>query len=487
MRAIAKAFARLALSSVAGQAIGFVALAYVARRVPPAGIGAYSYAVAITGYFALAASVGVPLVAVRDLASANERHREVTSESLSFLMTTNSIAYLLLLLLAPLLAPTPTAAAMLRVVGLILLSNAVLTDWFAQARQQFTLLAICRLLGQLVYGAMIVWLAPHGGSGAFVYAWANVTGFFVVAVSLFALQRRTGRFSPRLLSVRKLSRMYARAAGVGVVVGILQVYLAIPILVLGWLSSTTAVATYSVANRLPNAFVGVGYLLGAVLLPKAADSALGARAEIMRNVQRLLEATAVAFIMAIGFMVVNGPTLATAMFGKSYRSSGSVMAILVAAAGLLFADSTLGNTLLAQRQDRVVTRAVGIGGCVSLAVAFPAVSSFSAIGAAASLLCGEVCVFVILLRGFRRAVEALRFSRVRLARAAACAAGAVVLASRVPPLPSPAQLLASGAIFVVAAIAAEATSVVKLVSRIRDGGRAGASRPETELGSNEVV
>src|SRR4051794_9544224 len=104
MRRLGFAFAQLATSSLAGQAIGFAVLALVARRVGPANLGAYGFATSCVTYFLLPLS-GLAVLAVREVAQHRDRARAASGSVVSVLILYLAVVCALVFVLAPFIAP----------------------------------------------------------------------------------------------------------------------------------------------------------------------------------------------------------------------------------------------------------------------------------------------------------------------------------------------------------------------------------------------
>ena len=68
IRGAVRGFAALAGATVAGQIIGFVALAIVARRVGPENLGDYAFAAVFTSYVLVVTDLGLSVYGTREIA-----------------------------------------------------------------------------------------------------------------------------------------------------------------------------------------------------------------------------------------------------------------------------------------------------------------------------------------------------------------------------------------------------------------------------------
>src|SRR4051812_19018029 len=175
-------FLLLGGASIVSQAIGFLVLTFVARRVGPANLGAYGVAVALTAYLQIPVAFGVTMLAIRDVAQDRAGARQVVQEVLAIQGALGLASYLLLLLLTPAIAPTEHARELLPIVGLAIVSNALSLDWTLQGLERFRPLGVLRLGSQLIYAALALPLVTDGFPGTRTYAWLNLLSIALVMI-----------------------------------------------------------------------------------------------------------------------------------------------------------------------------------------------------------------------------------------------------------------------------------------------------------------
>ena len=140
-------FVALGAATLTAQVIGFFVLAVVARRLGPDGLGSFSFAINLAGYFAIPANFGVTALATRDLARDPDRTRPVAGEVLVIQTVLSLVPYALLVLLAPALAADEDSRRLLPIVGLTFLLEAWSLHWVLYARQRYTVAAVAWLAG----------------------------------------------------------------------------------------------------------------------------------------------------------------------------------------------------------------------------------------------------------------------------------------------------------------------------------------------------
>lgn len=413
LRRVAAAFSYLVLATVAGQLIGFVALAIVARRVSAASLGAYNFDLALATYVAIVGNFGVAYLATRDVAQRpTERYR--------ILFDTSLLVTLVLLPLSALFFLgghlwLPDAAER-RVLGAVIVSvviTAVTPDWYLLARQHARTVAVARLAGQVAYGLLVVALIGMGGSALLRYAWFNVLGFAVtgviVAVVVGSAWRRDGidigvTFAQALVNL--LSRM-RRSAPFGYSLIAIQIYSGVAIPLLGVTVGASAVGIYAVASRLPFALVSLATVWISVFFPHGSAVAKHDPTALRGDVGRVLSLTIVVAI-AIGCAApFAARELMPLLFGHAFATATVPFALLSVACALVLVQATTSNVLFAVGEERLFAKLLTLVALIMIAADIPLCLHFGATGAAIAAIGAEVLIVGLTGAAARRALGGL--------------------------------------------------------------------------------
>jgi O-antigen/teichoic acid export membrane protein len=426
LRHVIRGFGGLAASSLISQLIGFIALAYVARRTGASNLGAYTVAFLLATYFNLFCSLGIDYLATRDLAQDRSQVNTVVGETLALQGVLSAVVYGALLLLAPLLAPTREAQQMVPILGLVLFTGTFTVDWALLALGRSDAVALWRLIGQVAYAAFVPVLVVSGRTGAFHYAWLNVLGLAVTSIGLFWALRRAVRMRLRVRSLRVLLLRLRRSIPFGYSLVMTQIYGTVGMLMLGYLDSTHAVGVYSVASKLPWALVGFANIWLNVFFPHTARRLVDDVSGFARDLGHVVNATLViAAAVTVGASLCAG-TLMTAMFGSAFHAAATPFALLAGAGSLVLLQASFSNVLLAGGSQKyfVVAMTVAATSIVALNLIF--IPAFGAVGAAITTVVGEIGLTSMTFVGVRRRVGPVHLDVARLARGSAAVAAMAV-------------------------------------------------------------
>jgi O-antigen/teichoic acid export membrane protein len=438
-----------------GQLLGLIGLAIVSRRVGPSGLGDYGYASSVAAFFGLPLIPGFALLGVRRLATTSPPNRPRIVFELQALAVANAvIALTLLTVAAAVLTPTARAAALLPIVGLTLVVNAVAVEWALQGLQQVRRLGLFRLIGQVAYLAALLAFLLSGGFSVFDYAWANVVGLSVTAsLDVIYVWRAVGRpfglvgtrvFSEPL-AAWKIIRVTLPLAASAVM---LQIYYYSDVVLLGQLDKPSAVGLYTTAGRLPLAMLALATLWVTVFYPHAAHLWERNRMLLLKQVGHFgtLAVLVAAPTIPIAFSI--GPDALGSLFGEAFRAGGITFALLVAFAAVALVNANVGNVMLAAGDDRGFMATVSAAAIVNVGLNFVFIPQWGPAGAAAASVAAEVVALSLAAIRVSRVVGPIEPPPLRrllggvlsLALAGACL---IVLAAT----PWPVRGLVSGAVY----------------------------------------
>jgi O-antigen/teichoic acid export membrane protein len=429
---VVRGFLLLAASRIVTQAIGFVAIAIAARRLGPSNLGAFQFAISIALYFAIPTNVGLTLTGIRDIARDPQRAREIAGEVLSLQAVVATVAFGALFALSPVIATDSRSEALLPIAGLTFVVNAVSLDWVLQGVQRLGRLALARLAGQVVYGALVPIVLVEGFEGSKQLAWLTVLGYAVTAAICTAWVWRV-RGAPRLtFDRRRLRRRFFASATIGIAFVMIQLYTSLDSIMLGYLSGTGDVGQYAVAYKIPLALTVLGGLWVQALYPHAATLFDSDPIELRRQIGRFATlAIAVAIPMGAAATVV-GDDLMPALFGAPYRDAGTPFILLMWATALMMVSVNFGNVLLASGDDRPYAIGVTLGAILNVALNFVLIPKLGTTGAAIDTIAAEALVIAYMFRRFTRVIGRVALDLALIARSAAATALMVGLLVALP-------------------------------------------------------
>jgi O-antigen/teichoic acid export membrane protein len=443
---VVRGFLVLAAARIGTQAIGFVAIAIAARRLGPANLGAFQFAMSVALYFAIPTNVGLTLVGIREVAREPHRAREIAGEVLTLQALVAAGAFGTLLALTPVIAADSRSEALLPIAGLTFVAGAFSLEWLLQGVQRLGRLGLARLAGQAVYGALVPVLVVSGLEGARVLAWLTVLGVLVTAILCSVWAWRNQGAPKPTLNLRRLVRRFVVSAPIGIAFVMIQLYYSVDSIMLGYLRGTADVGQYAVAYKIPLALMALSGLWVQALYPHAAALFDRDRDELRRQVGRFATlAIMVALPLGAGATIV-GDDLMPALFGGAFRAAGTPFVLLMWATALMVVSVNFGNVLLATGDDRPYAIGVTLGAILNVALNFALIPRLGPTGAAIDTIAAEALVIAYMLVRFTRVLGPVSIDGGQIARGAAAAAAMVALLAALPSSLGAVALTAIGAV-----------------------------------------
>jgi O-antigen/teichoic acid export membrane protein len=431
MRQVIRRFAVLGASSLFTQLIAFAALAIAARRVGPSNLGSYTVALAIVAFLSLPLSQGMTMVGVRDVAR-DPRHASVIAGEVLLVQLALAIpCYLLLLVLAPVIAPNHAMQTLLPIVGLFLFS-ATSFEWTLQGLGRMREIAVARMVGQIAYGALVPVLVGTGLSGIRTYAWLMMGGLGVKQVLTVIFLVRAAGWPEVSICPQRLRRRLRASLALSYTSVMMQIYGTIDQIMLGYFSTAFDAGQYAAAYRIPNA---VGTFSGSwlsVVFPHSAVLGQQDRRRLRADVARMLSVVALFAIPLAACTPFVAHGLMVAAFGHEYGPAATALALLIVGTALSIVDSTLMSSLMGLGRDRFYASVLTVTALFNVLVNLVVIPIFGRDGAAVDTIVSELLGFTLVSYGARHMLGGVRPEWRRIGRIVLAVCPAVIALALVP-------------------------------------------------------
>ena len=150
-----KNFSYLTLGEIISKAIGFLVAIYVARVLGPDNFGKLGFAQAFTSYFGLIVNLGLDVYGTREVAKDKSKAKELLSNIVLMKFFLFIFVYALLFLIVSFLPKDTYTKKVILLYGLSLFTSVLAIDWFFQGFENFKIIAIGRIIRNVVYAALV--------------------------------------------------------------------------------------------------------------------------------------------------------------------------------------------------------------------------------------------------------------------------------------------------------------------------------------------
>lgn len=400
----------MAAAQVAGQLIGFAILSLAARRVGPVNMGGWYFSTGIVQIVNATNWLGMSTLGIRQVSQEPASARRVFGEVVGAQLMVSLLVYGVIVVLTPLIfSARPEVVALLPIAALLILVSAITLTWGLIALQAARSVALWGFAGQVVYGALGLFLIGRGLDGARSYAWLNVLGALVAVAGSYAVLARRGLLPRIKFSLRELSTRARASFAFGASIALIEIYTALGTLLLGWLRGSHAVGEYGLALKVPQVLITLTGVWVAALYPHASRLVKTDPARLRNHINAVVVFGALLMLPMVTIAAFTGRDTMVLFFGSAFAGAGKPFAVLVALSAFLFVSLTINNTMLSLGRERTYMRYVAGGAVVSVVVTLLCIPWAGIAGPALGTLSAEVLVGALCLRVVTSTLGPLRF------------------------------------------------------------------------------
>ena len=233
--ALVKRTGILSVGKILQSTMSFFATIYMAHVLGPVDFGIIGFTAAITAYFGLASTLGIPTMATREISKADgdfARQGLIVGDVAYLTAGLALTSYALLWLFTPIFTLTPTVQAILLISGLQVLINSLSPQWASVGIQRTDFNVIANIIGTLIR-VSLVFLLIHGPKNLLdVPAVAAVGTLATVIVEWWLFHKVTPiRWSP---SWSRLWSIFRRSLPLTTASAMMQIYSSVDTIFLGY-------------------------------------------------------------------------------------------------------------------------------------------------------------------------------------------------------------------------------------------------------------
>ena len=376
---------------IAAKLSGFLAFAYLARRLDPEAYGSVEFIVGLTGFFSTMADLGLGTIGVRHAAAAAPDERSLFAAQISVIRFCSAFLCALVMIISVSTASvSPILHGLVLFYATSLLLEAWYQEWLLQSAALMAQVAFAQMLRMSVFCLVIVLLVRDSGD-ALLVGWGEIAA--VAAAAAYSLYVQQHRIAPiRFLASVKTKDLIREAIPVGLSSAVWAASLYAPLLLMGAIVGGSDTGIFASAYRLVTSIGAFTFIYHFNLYAAAARAAAEdhtALVALMRNSFRVVAWVTIGG--ALGLSLAAAPILGI-VFGPEFESAAPVLAIMIWTVPVMFLFWHVRWSLILSKLERHVFFAQ-VSGLVTVGVlGVVLVHSFAGIGAAAAGLAGNLAV-----------------------------------------------------------------------------------------------
>ena len=389
-------FSFLTLGKTVGDLFTFVLFVVLSRKFGQEGIGYYSFAIGITGFFMVMADYGLGSLSIREMSRNRDKVQEYYSRVLTLRLILTVISYLLLLLVASSLSVSEQAWQVIVVVGAYQILYPILEGFgavfIAHEKMHYTgLLEFSAKASSAILSVSVI--MAGGGLVLNLTMLPLVIGVHAL-IAYTIVARKYGR--PKLgISWREMKEMLHEASPYALFLLLYQFSTRIDVVLLGLMLGAAAAGMYNVGYRVIFMLLFLAYFGGLAVFPMASrlfaesEQAPGKLYHESLNVTLLVALPAAAGVWLIA------PGLIELLFGPEFMEAVSVLRLLTVMLFFASLTSVIGTFLTACDRQTERTRCQWTSAWVNAIGNATLIPMFGIMGAAYSTVFSEGLLLIL--------------------------------------------------------------------------------------------
>lgn len=427
--------------------LGFLVTVYLARVLEPSGFGVMNIGLAVLGYLGLAASPGIQILEVRNVAKLAGLDAERVGAVVSFRLTLALLLWSVTIATAHLVIEQELIRNIVILFAASLVPLAFMLDWFFQGKEDFVSVGVAKLVNYVVYGLLVLALV-QGKEGLLMAAAAFGAGNVAGAAMLWVVYRRRFGSVKMQWSLAVWKEIATAGIPLGMAMFLAQSATNLPPLVIGVVVGTGDVGVYSAAMKLVFFLLLIDRLLSALFLPVVSRYFVTRSGEVPLLAEMTVKIIIVASLPIVVIGIILAPTAIILVFGGSYEGAIPVLRILLGFFSFTLLNSVYMGILIGAGREKEYARNAMVGALLLAFLIIVMTAVAGTHGAAFGVAAGEFVILMLMMRASSVSV------RVRLGPALVKPLTAGVVMAVVAYLSNDAGVLANCTLAFVAYVAA---------------------------------
>ncbi len=444
-----------------GTILGLFSVALLTRYLGPPGYGSFTTITGFLQFFGILVDFGLTLTAVQMISEANADAARIMGNIFTF----RFISALIFFGAAPLIVlffPYPPDVKMGVAIGSLAFLGMTMTQVMVgifQKNLRVEQVALAEVAGRAVLLAGIG-LVVYLHAGLMMTIWALVAGNVVQFLITLAAGRRLIpfklAFNPPL--IRDIIR---RSWPIGLSITFNLIYLKGDVVILSLFRGQAEVGLYGAAYKVLDVVTVIPMMFMGLVLPTLVAAWSYDKEIFKRRLQKAFDFSTLLALPLVGGALVLGRDIMTFVASGEFAGSGTILKVLIIAAGAVFFSALYGHTVIAIGKQRRSIWGYGIDAVLSLIAYLIIVPRFGAIGAAWVTVFSEIFIMFYLATLVARTVGVTQSIRTG---AKAFVATVIMMAAlyTLPPLHVMVKVIAGVMVYGIAALLLRAVSVETL-------------------------
>jgi len=384
------------LNTVTSLLFPLITFPYASRIMLADGIGQVNFFQSIIQYITLLTCLGIPMYAIRKIASVRDdtvERNKVATEILLLHASLSIMGYVIVALLAAFVTDIQVDIPLFLILSLTIFFTAIGCEWFYQGIEDFKYITIRGLIVKII--AVILLFALVRTKEDILW-YAGYLVFGTLGGNVFNFIRLRKFISFRKLPWRELHPLVhlKPALHIFVLNLVVSLYVNLNSVMLGFMSDTTSVGLFTAATKLSHVLLSLVSALGTVMLPRLSNLiSTGQKDKFNELAQKSITVVMALTLPLTAGLIMTAKYLIPLFCGNSYEPAILTLQIISPIIIMIGISNVLGIQILyPQRQENKVILCTALGALVNLVLNIWLIPRYAQDGAAVSTLLAETMV-----------------------------------------------------------------------------------------------
>ncbi len=387
MKRLSKNFLSVLGGDALRRLLGFLTIAYLARRLGTADFGLINIGFTVLSYGLMAGAAGLTTYGTREVARG--MRGTLPGNIVGLRLAASSVAFVVIASGVWIFIPDRNTCAIITLFCLSLFPNALLLDWHFQGKERMGIVATGRIASAVVYLVLVVTIVRSPSDVLWV-AVASLAGDVLASGLLLALYRRAeGALRVKFLPGEWRPLLW-RSLPIGAGSALAHMSINLPVIVVGILMTNSDVGIFSAASKLVFFLLMLDRVIGSVVLPVSSRAHATDPGSLPGKLSEAMLWVVVAGLpLSIGGTVL-GHGVLTFIFGDQYASGAAVFQILVWYFLLTVLHTIYSSVLIVLGQEKLFGVIMAMSALLYAASTVVLTFFFGTTGAAAAVVASEL-------------------------------------------------------------------------------------------------
>jgi O-antigen/teichoic acid export membrane protein len=396
-RRIFQNFGFLTIGKILGDVFTFAFFVALSRTFGKEGIGLYSFAMALTGFFGVLADFGLYDLSIRDMSRRTGSPEEDYSRIFTLRVILSLLSFSVLLLLLPFLSFSREGKLIITFIGAYQIMYVLVWGFAAVfvAKEAMHIASLLELSLRSVTALVGIAIISAGGGLVITLTTLPAVTFAQLFVAYAMVANKYGR--PRIvMSWSSVAPTLRQAVPYSVSAFLSQLSGRVEVVLLGFFLGAAAAGVYNVAYRVVFFLLFLPYFAGAALFPVASRLYTSSHEQLQGLYHKSLN-----LIILIGLPVscglwIGSTYLIDLVFGEAFAEAGAVLGFLAWLVFLTCLKTIFGTFLMScdRQTDRTMSQCAAA--CVNVLASIALIPAFGVKGAALATVVSETLLVILL-------------------------------------------------------------------------------------------